>query len=101
MTQYAVYLADFPGTFHDLRSEAGKPDQLLTAWIRRAMWHRRKLTAELMEHGSIRVVYPSVRRPGGTRIACFRPSVVAKPRKGNRFRLTGAPNRASLVREGL
>jgi hypothetical protein len=34
-------------------------------------------------------------------MACFRPSVVANVRKGNRFRLTWTPTRASLVKEGI
>jgi hypothetical protein len=32
--------------------------------------------------------YPSVRRPGGTCIACFRPALIYHPRRGADYRLT-------------
>jgi hypothetical protein len=43
--------------------------------------------------------YPSVRREGGTFIACFRPSVVADVCKSTRYRRIWAPLRARFVRQ--
>ena len=46
--------------------------------------------AELLEAGSMGVIYPSVRRPEGTNLACFRPALVGNVRKGHAYRLTWA-----------
>ena len=43
------------------------------------------LAAQLLEAGSAGIVYPSVRRSGGTCIACFRPVLVTNVQKGERF----------------
>ncbi len=102
--QYDEYLADFTGSFHDLRPEAlpegnrGAYDDCLDPASYIAS---QKLAVNLMNHGSLGVVYPSVRRQGGTCIACFRPSVVANVRKGNRFRLIWSPNRGAFIKEGI
>lgn len=56
------------------------------------------LADELLRSGSLGLIYPSVRKPGGTCIACFRPSIVSNVRKGPRYRLLWTPNRVSLVR---
>jgi hypothetical protein len=39
------------------------------------------------------IIYPSVRRDGGTNLVCFRPALVGNVRKGQAFRLTwsGSP----------
>lgn len=97
--QYDEYLADFTGSFHDLRTDALKQySQCLdpVSYI-----ESQKLAVELLEHGSLGVIYPSVRRPGGTCIACFRPSVVANVRKGGRFRMTWTPSRVAFIKEGI
>jgi hypothetical protein len=91
--QYDDYLADFTNTFHDLR---GIEDEALspTSYIR-----SQQLAVELMELGSLGIVYPSVRREGGTCIACFRPSIVANVRKSTPYRLIWTPLRARMVRQ--
>ena len=48
------------------------------------------LAAELLEAGSMGVIYPSVRRPEGVNLACFRPALVGNVRKGPAYRLTWA-----------
>jgi RES domain-containing protein len=129
---YDDYLADFTGTFHDLRPEAlsqlvsptegtlriqaslasqfedgGEPAQeraLSTAHdfaeclSPTSYVASQTLAALLLNQGSLGILYPSVRRPGGTCIACFRPSVVANVRKGYRYKLTWTPSRATFVR---
>ena len=90
---YDDYLADFTNTFHDLR---GIEDEALspTSYKR-----SQELAVELMALGSLGIIYPSVRREGGTCLACFRPSVVANVRKSARYRLIWTPLRAQIVRQ--
>jgi RES domain-containing protein len=91
--QYDDYLADFTAPFHDLR---GIEDDALspTSYVR-----SQQLAVELMELGSLGIVYPSVRREGGTCLACFRPAVVANVRKSTPYRLIWTPLRARMVRQ--
>ena len=86
---YDDYLADFSADFHDIRrdkrfADALAPDSYVAS---------QGLAQELLEAGSLGIVYPSVRRRGGTCLACFRPSLVMNVRKGKtyRFRWEGEP----------
>jgi hypothetical protein len=91
---YDDYLADFTAPFHDLREiedEALSP----TSYVR-----SQQLAVELMEIDSLGIVYPSVRREGGTCLACFRPSIVANVRKSTQYRLVWTPLAARFVRQG-
>jgi RES domain-containing protein len=83
---YQALLADFSATFHDLRgADAWRacldPDSYVAS---------QGLAAELLDAGSMGVIYPSVRRPEGTNLACFRPALVGNVRKGHAYRLTWA-----------
>jgi len=83
---YDDYLADFGGSFHDLRETpefqaALDPDSYIASQV---------LGERLLEAGSLGVVYPSVRRTGGTCLACFRPALVGNVRKDKRYRFTWA-----------
>ena len=83
---YQTMLADFSATFHDLRGARGvarvlAPDSYIAS---------QQLAAELLEAGSMGVIFPSVRRAGGTNLACFRPALVGNVRKGGAYRLTWA-----------
>ena len=91
--QYDDYLADFTAPLHDLR---GIEDDALSpsSYVR-----SQQLAVELMELGSLGIVYPSVRREGGTCLACFRPAVVANVRKSTPYRLIWTPLRARMVRQ--
>ncbi len=99
--QYDEYLADFTGSFHDLRPESEKSGRFAQCLDPDSYVESQKLTVKLLERGSIGVVYPSVRRPGGTCIACFQPSVVANVRKGSRYTLTWTSSRTTMVKEGF
>jgi RES domain-containing protein len=77
---YLDYLADFRAEFHDLRS-AGHPDCLSPSSYAASQ----ALATQLLEAGSAGIVYPSVRRRGGTCVACFRPVLVTNVRKGQIF----------------
>jgi hypothetical protein len=83
---YDDYLADFSGSFHDLREasefeHALDPDSYIAS---------QELAEYLLEAGSLGMVYPSVRRTGGTCLACFRPALVGNVRKDKRYRFTWA-----------
>lgn len=87
---YDDYLADFAGDFHDIRVDAAfsaclAPDSYVAS---------QRLAEALLAAGSLGVLYPSVRRPGGTNLACFRPAVVANVRQGATYRITwsGSPD---------
>ena len=86
---YQTMLADFTGTFHDLRDApdfAGvlAPDSYVAS---------QQFAAQLLDGGAMGLIFPSVRRLGGTNLACFRPALVGNVRKGQAYRLTwaGAP----------
>jgi len=83
---YQALLADFGAPFHDLRGNEAWADCLDPA----SYCASQKLAGELLELGSMGVIYPSVRRPGGTNLACFRPALVGNVRKGQAYRLTWA-----------
>ena len=83
------YLADFSCELHDLRG-----DRAYAAYLDPASYvASQTLAAKLMDAGSLGVVYPSVRRAGGTCIACFRPALVMNVRRAKtyRFRWSGKP----------
>lgn len=89
---YQSLLADFNAGFHDLRGlDAYRacldPDSYIAS---------QALAAELLECGSMGIIYPSVRHPGGTNLACFRPALVGNVRKAQTYRLTwtGSPQPA-------
>ncbi len=78
------YLADFGAEFHDVRDAPAfaaclDPDSYVAS---------QKLAEKLFETDSLGVVYPSVRRAGGTCVACFRPALVTHLRKGKTYRFT-------------
>jgi RES domain-containing protein len=84
---YMEFLADFSGDFHHLdptEFEAClQPDP-----IPQCYGASQALANMLLYTGSIGIVYPSVRHPSGTCIACFRPALVFHPRRGKEYRIT-------------
>jgi hypothetical protein len=83
---YQCMLADFTSTFHDLRGNNACPKCLDPA----SYVDSQALASELLESGSMGIIYPSVRHEGGTCLACFRPALVGNVRKGQAYRLTWA-----------
>jgi hypothetical protein len=86
---YDDYLADFSAELHDLRrdsrfADALAPDSYVVS---------QQLAQELLDAGSLGIVYSSVRRRRGTCLACFRPTIVMNVRKGRSyvFRWEGRP----------
>jgi len=66
------YLADFRAEFHDIRDDAAQADCLDP----NSYAASQRLARGLLASGSSGIVYPSVRRPVGTCIACFRPALL-------------------------
>lgn len=83
------YLADFHADFESLFGK--RPDDfaayLQASPIPQCYAKPQQLASELMEHGSNGIIYPSVRRPGGTCLVCFRPALVYHVRRGARLEL--------------
>jgi RES domain-containing protein len=78
VSPYVDYLADFRHEFHDLRGDrafAGCLDS-------KSYIASQALGLELLTRGSAGIVYPSVRRPDGVCVVCFRPPLVLNVRKG-------------------
>lgn len=82
---YDEYLADLSASFHDLRRVRAAFHACLDPASYVAS---QTLAEELLDDGSLGVVYPSVRRRGGTCVACFRPALVGNVRRGRTFRFT-------------
>jgi hypothetical protein len=81
---YDDYQADFSAEFHDLRHARGferclDPGSYIAS---------QELAAELLEAGSLGLVYPSVRRASGTCLACFRPALVTNVRRAKTYRFS-------------
>ncbi len=83
------YLADFSGEFHDVRG----PDDWVDCLDPATYVQSQALAERLLDGGSLGIVYPSVRRAGGTCLVCFRPALVMNVRTGTtyRFRWSGHP----------
>ncbi len=76
------YVAEVSGAFHDIRPERREyrplyePDTYATS---------QRFALDLLANGSNGIVYRSVRREGGTCLACFRPRLLARVRVGAHF----------------
>jgi hypothetical protein len=85
---YDDYLADFSAEFHDIRNDRRfsvclKPDDYTAS---------QSLARELLDQGSLGIVYPSVRHEGGICLACFRPPLVMNVRKQATYRFAWKDN---------
>ena len=83
---YVDFLADFCSEFHYLDTAESntclQPDPVPQCYqASQALAHR------LLYAGSNGIIYPSVRRPAGTCIACFRPALVFHPRQDREYRI--------------
>lgn len=81
---YDDYLADFSAELHDLRGARDferclDPGSYVAA---------QQLAQQLLAAGALGIAYPSVRRAGGTCLACFRPALVMNVRKGTTYRFS-------------
>lgn len=81
---YDDYRADFRADFHDLRQARG----FRTCVDPASYLASQALAATLLDVGALGVVYPSVRRKGGTCLACFRPALVTHVHLGGRWQFS-------------
>ena len=97
IAEYLDYLADFRAEFHDLRPAIGnaknRRNEFAAALSPNSYAASQALAADLLSMGSAGIVYPSVRRAGGTCIACFRPVLVTNVRVGATFTFVFADSR--------
>ncbi len=94
---YTCFLADFSGHYHHLEPEE-QPSCLQPGPIPACYGPSQTLARFLLFSGSCGIVYPSVRHPSGTCIACFRPALVAHPRPADSYHLTLPANQADEFR---
>lgn len=85
--EYQDFVADFSGVYSHL-----DPDEILTCLkpdpVPQCYEASQALAKALLYAGSNGIVFPSVRNPSGTCIACFRPALVFHPRRGKQYQLT-------------
>lgn len=98
------YLAEFRAEFESLRGKRAEDfaSFLKPGPIPECYRDSQRLASELMAQGSNGIIYPSVRRPGGTCLVCFRPALVYHVRRKGRFEYrlkAGRPFTQSQVRE--
>jgi len=88
VTDYAELLSDFYGSFHDLRARKFAKELALHSDITKGYSAGQALAQALrVKATSNGIVYPSVRRRGGTCLAAFRPDLVQNLRQGVVWRL--------------
>jgi len=96
------YLADFHADFESLEGSRAFAEFLKPGPIPDCYQRSQQLASELLAAGSNGILYPSVRRRGGTCLVCFRPVLVYHVRRAARleFRLkAGRPFAPAQVRE--
>jgi hypothetical protein len=86
---YADILSDFSGQFHFL-DDSEREQCLQPGPIPQCYGPSQALANSLLYSGSSGIVYPSVRRSGGTCIACFRPALVFHPRRAKIYSIAVA-----------
>lgn len=84
---YVDFLADFSGSFHHI-DVSERAACLQPAPIPQCYGASQAMARALLYEGSNGIVYPSVRHPSGTCIACFRPALVFHPRRDREYRIT-------------
>jgi RES domain-containing protein len=94
---YDDYMADFSADFHDLRPA---PPAMRRVLDPDSYVESQALAERLLEKDSLGVIYPSVRRAGGTCIVCFRPALVTNVRRGKTYRFTWDGGPEPTVRAG-
>lgn len=90
---YDDYLADFSSELHDIRDAPAFAGCLAAD----SYVASQGLAEQLLDAGSLGVIYPSVRRKGGTCVACFRPALVMNVRKHATYRFVWSGRAAPAI----
>jgi len=85
---YQLYVANFSSEFHDIRTLEDKEKYLNV----KSYLDSQLMAEQLLKEGSLGVIYPSVRKTGGTNLVCFRPALVGDVRKTDQFEFTWSGN---------
>jgi RES domain-containing protein len=86
VSTYDEFLADFTTEFQDLRvARPGYKKYLQPGPLPECYREPQLFAAALLEQRSNGVIYPSVRRQGGTCVVCFRPALVYNVRQNTRL----------------
>jgi RES domain-containing protein len=91
---YDDYLSDVSAELHDLRRERAFAKCLAPDSYRASQL----LAERLLDAGALGVIYPSVRQPGGTCVACFRPAIVTNVRRATTYEFTWSGHPTPTVR---
>jgi RES domain-containing protein len=81
------WLADFHADFHALDPANDYADCLQPEPVPLCYTVSQQLAQWLLHQGSHGILYPSVRRPAGHCLVCFRPALVYNPRRSDRLRI--------------
>jgi hypothetical protein len=92
---YDDYLADFSAEFHDIRDA----QEFIECLAADSYLPSQDLALQLLDAASLGLIYPSVRQPQGTCVACFRPALVMNVRKGTTYRFTWKGRAAPEISE--
>lgn len=95
--RYVELLADFIGDFHDITDEPNHP--ALNADPAIGYPEGQKLARQLREEGAKGLIYPSVRRPGGTCFVAFDPHIIQNVRPGATWDLVWEGRPEFVVRQ--
>lgn len=87
ISEYDDWQADFDTTFHALEPAEKFADCLKPERVPRCYAPGQALAGQLLAEQSNGILYPSVRRKGGTCLACFRPALVHRPRRAERYEI--------------
>jgi RES domain-containing protein len=93
--QYRLYLADFAAEFNELSASepAHQPYLDPNSYV-----ESQELANRLLNQGSNGIVYPSVRKPGATCIACFMPPLIKHVRQSHHFEYQWHGTRKPTIR---
>lgn len=84
---YDDWRADFHAPFHALEPAEPYADYLQPEPVPQCYQSSQQLAKQLLAQQSNGILYPSVRQKGGQCLACFRPALIYKPRRGERYEI--------------
>jgi RES domain len=87
VSAYDDWQADFHSAFHVLEPAAKFADYLQPEPVPQCYLPSQLLARQLLTQKSNGIVYSSVRHKGGTCLACFRPALVYRPRRAERYEI--------------
>lgn len=87
VSTYDDWQADFHGPFHTLEPAAEYAECLQPEPVPQCYMQPQLLARQLLAQRSNGILYPSVRHEGGACLACFRPALVYRPRRAERYEI--------------